>query len=112
MRNRTVTRMLLPPRARFVISKCFVTSHAAVGRLLDYATFTMCWGVTMRMSAALRSGSMLALCAIASLAMAQSTGTQSLETKDNSKTATLTRAQFDQLLAKPEQLLIVDVRRP
>lgn len=66
----------------------------------------------MKMSAALRSGSVLVLCAIASLAMAQSTEKQSVETKDNSKTVILTRAQFDQLLAKPEQLLIVDVRRP
>jgi rhodanese-related sulfurtransferase len=44
---------------------------------------------------------------VASLAMAQST-----DAKDTSKTVVLTRAQFDALLAKPEQLLIVDVRRP
>jgi uncharacterized protein GlcG (DUF336 family)/rhodanese-related sulfurtransferase len=31
---------------------------------------------------------------------------------DNWKTPVLTRAQFDQLLAKPEKLVIIDVRRP
>ena len=31
---------------------------------------------------------------------------------DHSKTPVLTRAQFEQLLAKPEKLVIIDVRRP
>ena len=56
----------------------------------------------------LRSLAVVFLSLVASLAWAQSAGTA----KDTSKTAVLTRAQFDALLAKPEQLLIVDVRRP
>lgn len=52
----------------------------------------------------LRSLSMIFLSLVASFAVAQSA--------DTAKTPTLTRAQFDQLLAKPEQLLVIDVRRP
>jgi rhodanese-related sulfurtransferase len=50
----------------------------------------------------------LVLSLVASLAMAQQSG----EAKDRSQTTILTRAQFDALLAKPEQLLVIDVRRP
>ena len=47
------------------------------------------------------------LAVLASLAAAQAA-----EPNDTSKTVILTRAQFDALLAKPEQLLVIDVRRP
>lgn len=47
----------------------------------------------------------LALAFSASIASAQSAA-------DKWKTPVLSRTQFDQLLAKPEQLLIIDVRRP
>ena len=61
-----------------------------------------------------RSLSIAALSLVASLALAQASGASgdTAVTKDTSKTVILARAQFDQLLAKPEQLLIVDVRRP
>lgn len=61
-----------------------------------------------------RSVSIAALSLVASLALAQTSGAagEAAANKDTSKTVTLSRAQFDQLLAKPEQLLIVDVRRP
>lgn len=61
-----------------------------------------------------RSLSIVALSLVASLALAQASGTSgdTAANKDTSKTVILSRAQFDQLLAKPEQLLIVDVRRP
>jgi len=55
----------------------------------------------------LRSLAVVFLSLVASVAVAQSA-----DAKDTSKTVVLTRAQFDALLAKPEQLLIVDVRRP
>ena len=55
-------------------------------------------------SFSLRSWSVLLASLMASVAFAQG--------KDESKTPILTRAQFDQLLAKPEQLLIIDLRRP
>lgn len=58
-----------------------------------------------------RSLSIAALSLVASLALAQTSGATA-ESKDTSKTVILSRAQFDQLLAKPEQLLIMDVRRP
>lgn len=60
------------------------------------------------MSVSLRSLAIVFLSLAASLAIAQQTGNE----KDTSKTAVLSRVQFDALLAKPEQLLIVDVRRP
>jgi len=45
--------------------------------------------------------------------VASLSGAQAAENaKDTSKTVILTRAQFDALLTQPEQLLIVDVRRP
>jgi len=57
--------------------------------------------------------SVLTFSLIASVAFAQAGGSASAAPKrDEAKTPVLTRAQFDQLLAKPEQLLIVDVRRP
>lgn len=59
------------------------------------------------MSVSLRSLMLVVLSLFGSLAFAQAG-----EAKDTSKTAILTRAQFDALLAKPEQLLIIDVRRP
>lgn len=64
------------------------------------------------MNVSLRSMSVVVLSLFASLALAQSAGKESGAAKNDSKTVVLTRAQFDQLLAKPEQLLIVDVRRP
>ena len=57
----------------------------------------------------LRTFSALLLSLAASLALAQSS---TASRKDESKTPTLTRAQFDELLAHPEQLLIIDIRRP
>ncbi|MBL8266685.1 rhodanese-like domain-containing protein [Steroidobacter sp.] len=60
----------------------------------------------MRLSHSL---SVVLLSLAASVAVAQSSGPAQ---KDESKTPVLTRAQFDQLLAKPDQLLIVDIRRP
>ena len=42
----------------------------------------------------------------------QSTDPGTAPSQDNSKTPILTRAQFDELLAKPQQLVIIDVRRP
>lgn len=60
-----------------------------------------------------RSISVAVLGLVTSLALAQTSGAAGdTARQDTSKTVTLTRAQFDQLLAKPEQLLIVDVRRP
>lgn len=61
-----------------------------------------------------RSVSIAALSLVASLALAQASGASAdaAANKDTSKTVILSRAQFDQLLTKPEQLLIVDVRRP
>lgn len=57
--------------------------------------------------------SVIALTLFASLALAQSNGAPAKAGgKDEAKTVVLTRAQFDQLLAKPEKLVIVDVRRP
>ena len=55
-------------------------------------------------SSSLRAWSVLVVSLIASVTFAQG--------KDESKTPVLTRAQFDQLLAKPDQLLIIDIRRP
>ena len=52
--------------------------------------------------------SALAMTLLASIALAQS----SAPAKDTAKTPVLTRAQFEQLLAKPDQLLVLDVRRP
>lgn len=59
----------------------------------------------------LRALAVMFLSLVASLVLAQQAGQQG-ESKDTSKTAVLSRAQFDALLAKPEQLLIIDVRRP
>lgn len=59
----------------------------------------------MRLSHSL---SVVLLSLAASFAVAQTNN----GAKDESKTPVLTRAQFDQLLAKPDQLLIVDIRRP
>lgn len=56
-----------------------------------------------------RVSSALLLSLVASLALAQSSPAAR---KDEAKTPILTRAQFDQLLAHPEQLLIIDIRRP
>jgi rhodanese-related sulfurtransferase len=55
---------------------------------------------------------LILLSLVASFARAQSVGPQAAEAKDHSKTAILTRTQFDALLARPEQLLVIDVRRP
>jgi rhodanese-related sulfurtransferase len=55
-------------------------------------------------SFSLRAVSVLLISLVASISFAQG--------KDESKTPVLTRAQFDQLLAKPDQLLIIDIRRP
>jgi rhodanese-related sulfurtransferase len=52
--------------------------------------------------------SALAMTLLASVALAQNTA----PAKDTAKTPVLTRAQFDQLLTKPDQLLVIDVRRP
>jgi len=52
--------------------------------------------------------SALAMTLLASVALAQNTA----PAKDTAKTPVLTRAQFDQLLTKPDQLLVLDVRRP
>lgn len=60
-------------------------------------------------SLSLGSLSVLLFSLVASFAMAQSNEGGG---KDTSKTPVLTRAQFDQLLTKPDQLLIIDVRRP
>ena len=61
-------------------------------------------------------GSLLAklvFVAVVLLALAASLAVaQAAEPNDTSKTAILTRAEFDALLAKPEQLLVIDVRRP
>src|ERR1700754_3447320 len=55
-------------------------------------------------SFSLRSWFVLLVSLVASVSFAQG--------KDESKTPVLTRAQFDQLLAKPDQLLLIDLRRP
>ena len=55
-------------------------------------------------SLSLRALSVLLVSLVASVSFAQE--------KDQSKTPVLTRAQFDQLLAKPDQLLVIDIRRP
>lgn len=65
--------------------------------------------MSMSRALSLRSLSALLLSLVASLALAQS---NAAPRKDESKTPVLTRAQFDQLLAHPEQLLIIDIRRP
>lgn len=49
----------------------------------------------------------LLLVLVASIGVARSA-----EAADTAKTVILTRAQFDQLLSAPEQLLVIDVRRP
>lgn len=56
--------------------------------------------------------SVLLFSLVASLALAQSNDAPAEVRKDVAKTPVLTRAQFDQLLAHPEQLLIIDIRRP
>ena len=56
-----------------------------------------------------RVSSALFLSLVASFAVAQSSPAAR---KDEAKTPVLTRAQFDQLPAHPEQLLIIDIRRP
>jgi rhodanese-related sulfurtransferase len=58
----------------------------------------------------LKTLSILALSLVTSIALAQSSAPAAH--KDEAKTPVLARAQFDQLLAKPDQLVIVDVRRP
>lgn len=63
----------------------------------------------MNLTSPIKSVAVVAFSLAATLSVAQSGGAPAA---DPSKTTTLTRAQFDQLLAKPEQLLIVDVRRP
>jgi rhodanese-related sulfurtransferase len=55
-------------------------------------------------SFSLRSWSVLLVSLLASVAFAQG--------KTEWKTPVLTRAQFDRLLAEPDQLLIIDLRRP
>jgi rhodanese-related sulfurtransferase len=65
----------------------------------------------MNFSAAFKTFSAAALGLIASLTLAQSNGAAG-KARDDAKTPVLTRAQFDQLLTHPEQLLIIDVRRP
>jgi rhodanese-related sulfurtransferase len=62
------------------------------------------------MTLSLKTLSAFVLSLIASLSLAQSAG--SAAHKDESKVPTLTRAQLDQLLTKPEALLVIDVRRP
>jgi uncharacterized protein GlcG (DUF336 family)/rhodanese-related sulfurtransferase len=64
----------------------------------------------MKTSIVLRTVSVLLLGLNASLAPTQSHSASAEH--DNWKTPVLTRAQFDKLLAKPEKLLIIDVRRP
>jgi rhodanese-related sulfurtransferase len=60
--------------------------------------------MSLSRSFSLRSFVVLLVSLVASVALAQ--------VKDESKTPVLTRAQFDELLARPEQLLIIDLRRP
>lgn len=66
------------------------------------------------MSRIFNRAALAALGLVASLALAQGSGAsgETTQKKDTSQTVILSRAQFDQLLAEPEQLLIVDVRRP
>lgn len=67
----------------------------------------------MNLSSSLSKLSLIALTLGASLALAQSNVEATKASgKDEAKTVVLTRAQFDQLLAKPERLVIIDVRRP
>jgi rhodanese-related sulfurtransferase len=68
----------------------------------------------MPTSTPLKSLILVTFSLLASLALAQQpTPAQAGAAKPpESKTHKLTRAEFDQLLAHPEQLLIVDIRRP
>lgn len=59
----------------------------------------------------LHSLSMVLLSLVASVGLAQSNDAPAAR-KDQSKTPILTRTQFDQLLAHPEQLLLIDLRQP
>ncbi|MET0533351.1 MAG: rhodanese-like domain-containing protein [Steroidobacter sp.] len=59
-----------------------------------------------------RSIAVAALGLLLSLPLVSHAAENAAATKDTSKTTTLTRAQFDALLAHPEQVLIIDVRRP
>jgi rhodanese-related sulfurtransferase len=61
------------------------------------------------MTLSVKSLSVLLLSLVASLSLAQSAGNAA---QKESQVPVLTRAQFDQLLAKPEALLVIDVRRP
>ena len=56
----------------------------------------------------------LALALSTSLALAQqeSSTAAAPAVKKEYKSPTLNRAQFDELLAKPDQLVVIDVRRP
>jgi rhodanese-related sulfurtransferase len=58
----------------------------------------------------LKTLSILAFSLVASVALAQTSAPAAH--KDEAKTPVLTRVQFDKLLARPDQLVIVDVRRP
>jgi rhodanese-related sulfurtransferase len=49
---------------------------------------------------------------IALIALGAVFGQQSAAPKQEPKSKKLTRAEFDQLLAKPSQVLVIDVRRP
>lgn len=68
----------------------------------------------MNFSLSAKTFSVLAFSLIASISLAQSSGASgdALPKKDNAKTVLLSRAQFDQLLAEPERLVLIDVRRP
>ena len=46
------------------------------------------------------------------LALVPAFAQQSVAAKATAKSKTLTRAEFDQLLAKPHKVLVIDVRRP
>jgi rhodanese-related sulfurtransferase len=69
----------------------------------------------MKLKALLTSFSAVALTFGATAVLSQSASAPvpaAIAARDTSRTPVLTRAQFDQLLAQPQQLLIIDVRRP
>jgi uncharacterized protein GlcG (DUF336 family)/rhodanese-related sulfurtransferase len=65
----------------------------------------------MKLPSLLRASAILAVFWTANV-LAQSSSPGAAPPSDQSKTPILTRAQLDELLAKPQQLVIIDVRRP
>ena len=66
----------------------------------------------MQTSTSLKAAFIVALGLSGSLALAQEPATAGAAKAPEAKTRILTRAEFDKLAAKPERLLILDVRQP